>query len=317
MSDKQVIFVLGTSRSGTSLLAGALIQCGAGVPHPVFGPSTGNLFGHWEPLKALELNDEFLLRHGTTWYDPTLRFQNEIVVPDDSREAYIREIMEFLRECPDLPTVVIKEPRITALSDFWFEACRRAGFTIKTIIAVRHPDEVVESLRQRDGTSAELGTLLWLKYSLLAERCSRGLPRIFVEYANTLQDWRRELQRIADSLAVDLELADAPAMEAFVNHALRRQKSDGAPKDLFGERWTGRAYDALSRAARAAPTDTETLDSVFAAFSVSEGLFQNALAEYRDRFSPQQLLARRADAGSTADDIRREMRQRYAAKGSV
>ena len=52
----------------------------------------------------------------------------------------------FLTTLPAAPVVVIKEPKMTALSGMWFEAARLAGFHVATVIAVRHPHEATASL---------------------------------------------------------------------------------------------------------------------------------------------------------------------------
>lgn len=305
MRERQIIFVLGMSRSGTSVLTRVISLCGAHVPGPVHGASPANPSGHWEPLAALELNDEFLFRHDSTWYDPALDFQTKMKTCDDGREKFIRDITLFLQQCSNAPVLVIKDPRITSLSEFWFAACCRAGFAVKVVVSVRHPSEVVASLRQRDGTSEELGNVLWLKYNLLAERNSRGVQRAFVEYTNVLHDWRREIRRIADCLAVELKATDELAVDSFVNQALYQQRNDGTVNNIFGEPWTARVYDALSNSARGVQIDIKTLDAVFAAFSASQRTFLNSFHEFRGRFSPQSLIERRHDARSSAEDQRR------------
>jgi hypothetical protein len=234
-------------------MARVLSLCGAHLPEPLLGANEGNPKGHWEPTDAVTLNDAFLSRHGATWYDPTLRLQGEVLFADQEREAFIGQILAFLEACPAGPALVIKEPRIAALSDFWFEASRRAGFTAKAVIPIRHPDQVAASLAARDGTSLDLSGVLWLKYNLLAERNSRGLQRIFVEYSNLLRDWRREVSRISVGLALDFCAADEEAIDRFVDHNLHRQKFAGRPTDLFGQPWTADTYAALSAAARDVP----------------------------------------------------------------
>ena len=102
--------------------------------------------------------------------------------------------------------MLIKDPRITALSGMWFEAARLAGFDIVAVIAVRNPQEVIASVTAAGPISPELSSALWLKYNLLAERHTRALPRVFVEYPNLLDDWRREIKRISAALAIDLNI---------------------------------------------------------------------------------------------------------------
>ncbi len=94
--DKQVIFVLGMGRSGTSALTRVLSLCGATLPVSLLGPHESNQRGHWEPLDALKLNDGFMTSHGATWFDPTFRLQGEVVFNDNEREMYIGQICAFL-----------------------------------------------------------------------------------------------------------------------------------------------------------------------------------------------------------------------------
>jgi len=108
---------------------------------------------------------------------------------------------------------VIKEPRIAALSSFWFEGAARAGYAARVIVPVRDPREVVASLEARDDLSLELSCVLWLKYNLLAERASRTVRRVFVEYRHLAFDWRTQVDRIARELAVDLDNREESAIQ--------------------------------------------------------------------------------------------------------
>jgi hypothetical protein len=105
----------------------------------------GNPKGHWEPLDALELNDRILIENGANWYDPTLRLQRGIVFSNEKREQYLEMIRAFLDGCPKQQLLIVK-----ALTEFWFEAARRAGITMKIIIPLRHPNEVAASLATLD-----------------------------------------------------------------------------------------------------------------------------------------------------------------------
>lgn len=273
-------------RSGTSALAGVLALCGGKLPKEVLGASHGNPLGHWEPAEALKLNDAFLAGNDATWHDPTLRLQGEVSFSNEQRTAYVRQIQEFLRSLPTTPFAVIKEPRITVLSDFWFEAAREIGLAIAVVVAVRHPEEVTSSLAARDQASLELSQALWLKNNLLAERQSRGLPRVFVDYANLLGNWRREIARIASALSLELSLQHAAATDDFLQQDLRRQRHTGRISEVFGAPWLSQVYDALAAAARDEPLDTALLDQVFDSFRASERAFRTALDDYRGRFAP-------------------------------
>ena len=284
-----VVFVLGMGRSGTSALTGVLALCGGGLPEALLGPSHANPHGHWEPWDALKLNDAFLVGNDATWYDPTLRLQGEVTLGNEKTTVYIRRIQAFLRSLPPAPFSVIKDPRITALSDFWFEAARQIGLAVGVAIAIRHPEEVAASLAARDQATLELSHALWLKSNLLAERQSRSLPRIFVDYENLLRDWRGEAARVASALSVDLSLRNATAVDGFLRKDLRRQQHDGRITRVFGAPWVSQVYTALSAAARDQPLDTALLDDVFNSFRASERAFRIALDDYRTRFASTEI----------------------------
>lgn len=256
------------------------------MPERLLGANQGNPKGHWEPLDALELNERILTEHDASWYDPTLRIQREITFSQKERERYLEMIREFLLGFSSQRLVIVKEPRIAALSDLWFEAVRRSGFDLKIIIPLRHPDEVAASLAKRDGLAFELSSVLWLKYNLLAERCSRLLPRVFVEYTNLLSNWRAEIGRISESLSIDLRAPDAAVIEEFLARDLYRERHSGIPTDVFGLPWISSAYANLSGAARGEALDTRLMDEIFAAFSSCEKTFRTAIHQFRAMSRP-------------------------------
>jgi hypothetical protein len=289
------VFVLGMGRSGSSALARVLSLCGCGLPAELVGPTEANPLGHWEPHDALNLNDAFLSVHGASWFDPTLRLQGEITVDAQRRASYVAKIKEFLRSLPNTPLLVVKEPRITAVSEYWFEAVRELEFSLGVVVPVRHPQEVVASLDVRDRASPELASALWLKYNLLAERQSRGALRVFVDYPNLLTDWRAEMSRISTALRIDLAARDEVAIESFLQRDLRRQRHNGHVTEVFGQSWVSTVYAALSAAARDEPVDTAALDAIFAAYRACERAFRVALEDFAGRTAAAPVRHESAD----------------------
>jgi hypothetical protein len=285
-TDPVALFVLGLGRSGTSALTRVLSLSGAALPVGLLGATARNPRGCWEPRAAIHLNEAILRRHGSSGYDLTLRMQEEGAFDAEEHAACVEKIRAFLSSLPAAPVVVIKEPKMTALSGMWFEAARVAGFDVATVIAVRHPHEAVASLVARASrqnyvhVSPELGTAWWLKYTLLAERDTRGVPRVFVEYANLLEDWRREVKRISAALAIDLNAPDEGAIDEFLTPELQHHRHDGPVAEPFGGDWISAVYEALRAAARDEPWDESVLDRVFEAYRASERGFRTAFEEF-------------------------------------
>ncbi|OBG16157.1 hypothetical protein A5765_08030 [Mycolicibacterium celeriflavum] len=267
-------------RSGTSALTRVLSMCGGTLPPGMLGADPNNPRGNWEPREATLLNDAILHRHDSALYDPTLRLQEEGAFDAEERAACIAEIHKYLSTLPAAPLVVIKDPRITLLSGLWFEAARLAGFDSVAVIAVRSPQETIASIGRLLQASPELSSTLWLNYTLLAERHTRGVPRVFVEYANLLDNWRREIKRISAALPMDLNAQDEGTIEDFLTPDLRRQRHGGSVPEPFGLDWNSVVYEALSAAARDEPLDESALDRVFEAYRSNEHVFRTASEDY-------------------------------------
>ncbi len=266
-------------------MAGTLALSGGILPEKLLGPNNGNPKGHFEPVEAMQLNHEFLTRHGSSYYDPSLHLQTGMLIDQEARTEFVEEIIALFASWPD-GLLVVKEPRISILLDFWIEAAHRSGRTPKVIIMVRRPDEVAASLAERDDTSPELASVLWLKYNLISERQTRKFPRIIVEYKNLLRDWRAQLMKISRALSLELTVRDEVLVDDFLTTDLHRQRSSGAGAVL--DPWTKDAYDALSSAALGKKLGTRKLDKIYLEFSMSEHMFRTALKEFEMRFMPKE-----------------------------
>lgn len=252
------LFVLGEARSGTSVLARILARCG----------------GIGEPYVANAVNEAILRRNGSSGLDPTLRIQDDGALNAAEKALCLREIGAFLTGLPVAPLVVIKDPRISTLSGLWFEAARLSGFDVATVIAVRHPRDVISSVAVRGAPMPEISSALWLKFNLLAEAGTRGVPRVFVDYDNLVQDWRREMGRISATLGVSLDVRDDGAAERLLKPRIALPRDDGSVAELAGAEWISEVYDPISAAARDQPVDQQALDRAFAAYRARERGFR-------------------------------------------
>ena len=283
MAGKEILFILGVGRSGTSMLARVLSLCGCGLPQSLKDANAANPSGYWEPTEALKLNDAFLFRHGATYFDPTLRLQGEVTFAPEERAAFIAQIRKFLSECPDVPRLVIKDPRIVALFEFWRQAAREEGIQAKVIIPIRHPQEVVASLGAWVKSPPELWSALWLKYNLLSEHDSRDLPRVFVEYSSLLSNWRHQVARMERALGVDLSCADGAPIDAFLNRDLHRERDSGPVAEPFGYPWLTETYTILTEAAQDQPLEGAALDKILRLYRACERSFRVALDDSRTK----------------------------------
>ena len=284
------LFVLGLGRSGTSALARVLSLCGGALPPGLLGATSTNKRGFFEPRAAIVLNEEILRSRGTSGFDMGIPTRDESAVDPRKAARHIAKVSSYLASLPPAPLVVIKEPKTTL-------AAAQAGFDVAAVIALRHPEEVFASIAKRANrqryvkAAPELAAAGWLKYTLLAERDTRGVPRVFVEYTNLLQDWRRETGRIAAALAIDLDTRDEVAVDEFLTPDLRHHRFSGPILEPFGTDWMAVVYQELSLAARDQPWDSAEMDRVLGEYQLTERGFRNAFVDHQryrnlNRFMP-------------------------------
>ena len=121
---------------------------------------------------------------------------------------------------------------------------------------------------------------MWLKANLLAERDTRAVPRVFVEYANLLKDWRREIERISAAVEIDLNTRDERAIDEFLAPDLHHQQCSGPATERFGTDWISAVYEVLVAAASDEPWNASVLDRVFEAYQASEHGFRMAFEDF-------------------------------------
>ena len=269
------------------MLTRVLSHCGAALPPGLLGAIADNARGCFEPREAIVLNEVILRRQGSSGYDLDLRPGKDGSVGAETDRASVDKIRRYLAKLPVAPVMVIKEPKITALIPEWFEAARLAGFDVAAVIAVRHPSECIGSVEKRADrqnfvhASPELVSAWWLKYTLLAERDTRSVPRVFVEYSNLVEDWRREVKRISAAIEIDLDDEDEDAVDRFVSPDLRHHRRSGAIAEPLGTDWLAATYGEVSAAARDEPWNSAALDRVAEGYRASETGFRTAIEDWR------------------------------------
>ena len=204
MLPKKVILVLGMHRSGTSVLTRIFNLLGASVSANLMPSTEENPSGYWESIQIAKFNNKLLQSAGTSWKSdspvPTEWFNH----PDrihDRKDAKMIIQSEFAGE----ELFVMKCPRLCLLLPFWKTVFKEIGIDIFTVLVLRDPFHVAKSLSARAAfpemkaasiVNPNTAALLWLRYVLDAERYSRELPRITVEYDSLTADWQSALKPI-------------------------------------------------------------------------------------------------------------------------
>ncbi len=284
-----VVFVVGAGRSGTSTLAGLLRRHGLRVPEPEVAPDATNPRGFSESQWLVDLHDRLLAdvvvqvgdARPDAWYDT-----GEACLREPARIRATQWLTEQLDAGDDL---VLKDPRLGWFLPLWRAAALRAGARTTYATMLRPPAEVAASREHHyaNRLGAAHLTASWLNMHLHAERATRPAPvldeetasgtaedrapRVFVRYADLLDDWVVQLQRVGETLGLGSVLgADAERVRdghRFVDPSLRRMTHglddlDLPPRlrELAEESWT--ALGSLAEPGGDVPALHATLDSL-------------------------------------------------------
>lgn len=213
----RIVAILGMHRSGTSLLAGTLEECGLDLGN-VTTWAPANEKGNRESWALMALHEDLLRKAGGGWDRQLQRPVAWGPLHRGVRDAYIASFA-------GKPLWGFKDPRLLFVLDGWLEALP----ALETVAIFRHPLEVAKSLRQRtpERFSAEAALDLWLDSNrrLLDWQARLGFP--VVEYLADGAAFNRLVATIARQLRLP-GTVDSSAL-TFFESGLRHQSAGKEP----------------------------------------------------------------------------------------
>ncbi len=282
-SPRTFLVVLGMHRSGTSVLSGTLGLLGVTLPTDLLDATPFNTKGHFESKSIWTINEEMLRELGSAWYD--LRGIDPAIFGSSAVEKTKAALKDTIQDhYGDASLLVLKDPRfcrsfpaLRSVIDHHYDAVPRV------IFCFRSPFEVARSLNRRDGISLQHGLGLWLRHMLDGELHSRGLQRVFVDYADFLRDWRASIERVEEGLEVTFPRKEEATqeiehfVEADLRHFSHELKEQPGSADWF--RSTYQAFRKLVRDSNDEEALRE-LDLIRADFEDASGVFAEGFLEY-------------------------------------
>lgn len=193
------------SRSGTSLTTRILNVLGVdlGAEEDLLEPiAAENPSGFWEHERIMKLNEEILATFGDApplgaWrWLPSLPPGWE---RDSRLEPHRHTASSLLKESfAERPLWGWKDPRNCLTLPFW----QRLVPEMRYVICVRHPLDVADSLKVRNGISREEALQLWLRYMSHAVLHTSDRRRVFVSYEDYFPSWEYQTMRLTQFLGL-------------------------------------------------------------------------------------------------------------------
>jgi len=198
----RAIVILGMHRSGTSAITRGVAALGVFLGSDFLDAQPENPTGYWEDKGIVDLNERVLKTLGLTWdavapVDGALLESNAMRRLRRSAAAYVRRA--FGRHA----LWGFKDPRTIRVLPFWLDVFTACAVDDTYLLVIRNPMSVAKSLFARQQMPLQAALQLWLAYSIpFFDRTSRK-PMIVVDYDRFMMEPRRELQRVADGLAIN------------------------------------------------------------------------------------------------------------------
>ena len=333
---RRVLFIAGAGRSGTSTLSVLLQRLGLYIPQPEVMADESNPLGFGEPRWVVDFHDELLQEAMVTVSDsrPSAWFETGRIA---TREQHRSRAADWLSgHVSQADEVVIKDPRLGWFLGLWHTAAIRCAATPVFATMLRPPAEVVGSkqryYRNRLG-SAHLAAS-WLNMLLHTERATRSGPadggRVFVRYADLLDDWVRVTHDVGERLGLSrIGMADTRQIRdahRFLEPDLRRvhvtlEDLNLPPRlhELVADSWN--SLSALAEPGGDTAAAREELDSLREAYvdvyEESEAISRSSVVAAHERgrraaataqAPPAAGVARRVKAG-VPPSVRRGLRR--------
>lgn len=237
MNEKKMnigLLVLGMGRSGTSAMTGLLHHLGIPAAGELLPAADDNQKGFFENKTVTLFHDRLLAHLGSAWDDPMPVSTQFVETP--LGQGFVGELSDIIKSELLVKTSAfsIKDPRMCRFVPLWKAALRATNTEPRAIIPVRNPLDVASSLASRDKFPRAKSFLLWLDYSLAAERETRDVPRSFISYDRLISDWRG----VSDKLADDLKLSwpkERERVEDAIDHFLTCDLRHHATSSVIGK----------------------------------------------------------------------------------
>jgi hypothetical protein len=339
-SKRRVVFVVGSGRSGTSTMAGALQALGMHVPQPEVRADETNPKGFAESKWVVDLHHELLQRTNVQVSDarPSAWYETGKASASGITRARLTEWLgpHFREATGEEPAdelvvreLVIKDPRLAWFLGLWKSAALRCDAEPSYVTMLRHVTEVVGSKKryyapgQTGSAFSEVQrTAAWVNMMLHTERATREGKRAFVRYDDLLTDWTVPVFRIGQEL--DLEAVKGASANAirqvhqFIDPDLKRVQSTwddvevpGRLRDLAEETWRG--LGKLAEPGGDTPDVHALLDEVrqayVAFYDEAEAVAQSSVIAARREGRRQAMEERPAGPDPFAVRARRKIRR--------
>lgn len=201
---KQIVFVIGMHRSGTSMITNILSIGGVYIGEDdklLSNSNSGNIWGFNENLELMKNNYELFHTYEADWNDiDNIDPKNSKIISNDTLIKKNKGLLKKLLKKSS--TIGFKDPKTSLLLPFWKEATKE--YDVKWIYTIREPIEVAHSLKNRNDLEIEEGLSLWEKYNKACLSFAEDNDIFVADYKDFLDNTITETIRFYKYLGIEV-----------------------------------------------------------------------------------------------------------------
>lgn len=202
---KEAIFILGAPRSGTSAVTGVLQILGVDLGNNIRNyPLPWNAKGDFEDNAATEIDADILYDLNIDPYDKNLHLMKFNSFTLSLCQTNIKTMLK--NNFSMFNRFAIKHPKMCLILPLYIQAAKELGYSIKLIIVLRNPKEIMQSNIAntnkliREFTSQQEAINYLFNFWHAIYKYSIGYEKIFIKFDDFLNNTQAEVQKINDFL---------------------------------------------------------------------------------------------------------------------
>lgn len=213
---KNIVVILGTARSGTSVLARGLKALGIELGTELTPANAINVKGFWEDREIVFAINEKVLNALHCRWDSISEMTPSMQMDPTLNKLKAKAIALLENRFKHTDWWAFKDPRTVKVLCFWQSVFASMNLRQHYVIALRDPLLSALSYQRITGADLPHGYLLWLTHLLAAIKGTTQHKRIVVAYENMMQDPIKELTRIHQQFALPFAL-DRDEINTYAN----------------------------------------------------------------------------------------------------
>jgi hypothetical protein len=192
---KHAILVVGTGRSGTSAMTGALQILGTYLGDSLTGGNLHNVKGYFENTVLVGLNKALLSTAGINWYGTPISNVHLLPATQENCQAIRAAIQDIFNGCAP---IAIKDPRLCVLLESYVSVLTEMRYEVHCVLMSRHPHEVAQSMEAATNVTASEYLPMVQHYTKLLEQALKqtAVHCIRCTFSELLADTKSTIERV-------------------------------------------------------------------------------------------------------------------------